>query len=38
MGGGRMWGHVAGVWIHNRGSDLVHRRRHVAGVGTCSRV
>ena len=38
MGGGRVWGHVAGVWICNRGSGLVHRRRDVAGVGTCGRV
>ena len=22
MGGGRVWGHVTGVWIHNRGSGL----------------
>ena len=38
MGGSRVWGHVAGVWIHHRGSGLVHGRRHVAGVGTCGRV
>ena len=45
MGGGRVWGHVAGVWGHvagvwicHRGSGLVHGRRHVAGVGTCGRV
>ena len=38
MGGGRVWGHVAGVWIRNRGSGLVHGRRDVAGVGTCGRV
>ena len=38
MGGGRVWGNVAGVWIHHRGSGLVHGRRHVAGVGTCGRV
>ena len=37
MGGGRVWGHVAGVWIRNRGSGLVHGRRDVAGVGTCGR-
>ena len=38
MGGGREWGHVAGVWICHRGSDLVHGWRHVAGVGTFGRV
>ena len=38
MGGGRVWGHVAGVWIRNRGSGLVHGRRDVAGVGTYGRV
>ena len=31
IGGGSMWGHVAGVWIHHRGSVLVHGRRHVPG-------
>ena len=31
MGGGRVWGHVAGVWICHRGSALVHGQRHVAG-------
>ena len=35
---GRVWGHVAGVWVHERGSGLVNGRRHVAGVGTCGRV
>ena len=29
---------MAGVWIRNRGSDLVHQRRDVAGVGICGRV
>ena len=38
MGGSRVWGHVAGVWICHRGSGLVHGRRHAAGVGTCGRV
>ena len=38
MGGGRVWGHVAGVWIRNRGSGLVHGRRNVVGVETCGRV
>ena len=31
MGSGRVWGHVAGVWICNRGAGLVHRWRDVAG-------
>ena len=38
MGGGRVKGHVVGVWIRHRESGLVHGRRHVAGVGTCGRV
>ena len=38
MGGGGVWGHVAGVWIHHRGSGLVHGWRHVPGVGTYGRV
>ena len=38
MGGGRVWGHVEGVWICHRGSGLVHGQRHVPGVGTCGRV
>ena len=38
MGGGRVWGHVAGVWIRHRGSGLVHGQRDVAGVGTCGSV
>ena len=38
MGGGRVWGHVAGVWIHNRASGIIHGWRDVAGVGTCGRV
>ena len=38
IGGGRVWGHVTGVWVHGRGSGLVNGRRHVAGVGICGRV
>ena len=36
-GGGRVWGHVAGVGIFGRGSGLWHGWGHV-GVGACGRV
>ena len=37
-GGGRVWGHVAGVNVSGRGSSLWHGWGHVAGVGTFGRV
>ena len=37
-GAGRVWGHVAGIDVCGRGSDLQHGRGQVAGVGTCGRV
>ena len=37
-GGGRVWGHVAGVGVCGRVSGLQHGWGHVAGVGIYSRV
>ena len=37
-GGGRVWGHVAGVDVCSRGSGLWHGWGHVVGMGTCGRV
>ena len=37
-GGGRLWGHMAGVGVCGRGSGLWHGRGHVAGEGTHGRV
>ena len=37
-GGGRVWGHVAGIGVCGMGSGLQHGWGHVAGVGTCGRV
>ena len=37
-GGGRVWGHLAGVGVCGRVSDLQHGWGHVAGVGTYRRV
>ena len=38
QGGGRVWGHVAGMGVCGRWSGLWHRWGHVAGLGTCGRV
>ena len=35
---GRVWGRVAAVDVCGRGSAVVYRWRHAAGVGTCGRV
>ena len=37
QGGGRVWGHVAGVGVCGRVSGLWHGWGHVAGVGTYDR-
>ena len=37
-GGGKVWGHVAGVGVCGRVSGLRHGWGHVTGVGTCGRV
>ena len=37
-GGGRVCGHVAGVWTCGRRSGIWYRLGHVARVGACGRV
>ena len=37
-GGGRLWGHMAGVGVCGRGSSLCNEWGHVAGEGTYGRV
>ena len=37
-GGGRVWGHMAGVGVCGRGSGLWHGWGHVVGIGAYGRV